>query len=116
MPHTRNAKKRLRQNTKKRLLNRATVKAIKTQIKKLKDIVADGNMDQAHVELNVLAQKVDKAAARKIVHSNLAARTVGSGKIRLAKFRQIGSNRPRRRVVGGAGGRNHPARAGCRYV
>jgi small subunit ribosomal protein S20 len=74
MPHTRNAKKRLRQNEKHRLLNRATVKAIKTQIKKLKDVVGSGNMEQARVEFNLLSKKLDKAAARRVVHPNLAAR------------------------------------------
>ena len=75
MPHTRNAKKRLRQNAKRRLRNRATVKAIKTQVKKLKEILGSGALDEARVELNLLAQKVDKAAARRIIHPNLAART-----------------------------------------
>jgi len=74
MPHTRNAKKRLRQNEKLRLSNRATVKAIKTQIKKLKDVVGGGNMEQAKVEFNLLAKKLDKAAARRVIHENLAAR------------------------------------------
>jgi small subunit ribosomal protein S20 len=74
MPHTRNAKKRLRQNEKLRSLNRATVKAIKTQIKKLKDVVGSGNLEQARVEFNLLSKKLDKAAARRVVHPNLAAR------------------------------------------
>jgi small subunit ribosomal protein S20 len=74
MPHTRNAKKRLRQNEKLRLLNRATVKAIKTQIKKLKDVVGSGNLEQAQAEFNLLSKKLDKAAARHVVHRNLAAR------------------------------------------
>jgi small subunit ribosomal protein S20 len=74
MPHTRNAKKRLRQNEKLRALNRATVKAIKTQIKKLKDVVGSGNLEQAKVEFNLLSKKLDKAAARRVVHPNLAAR------------------------------------------
>jgi small subunit ribosomal protein S20 len=74
MPHTRNAKKRLRQNEKLRSLNRATVKAIKTQIKKLKDVADSGNIEQARLEFNLLSKKLDKAAARRVVHPNLAAR------------------------------------------
>jgi small subunit ribosomal protein S20 len=74
MPHTRNAKKRLRQNEKRRSFNRATVKAIKTQVKKLKEVVGSGNMAQATIEYNLLAKKLDKAAARRVVHPNLAAR------------------------------------------
>jgi small subunit ribosomal protein S20 len=74
MPHTRNAKKRLRQNEKRRLVNRSAVKAIKTQVKKLREVVDAGNLEQAKVEFNLLAKKLDKAAARRIVHPNLAAR------------------------------------------
>ncbi len=75
MPHTRSAKKRLRQNLKRRLSNRATKKAIKTQVKKLKELLASGPADTVRVEYNLLAKKLDKAAARRVVHPNLAART-----------------------------------------
>jgi small subunit ribosomal protein S20 len=74
MPHTRSARKHLRQTEKRRLKNRAAKKAIKTQIKKLKDIIASGPADRIQAEYNLLARKLDKAAARRIVHPNLAAR------------------------------------------
>ncbi len=74
MPHTRSAKKHLRQTEKRRLKNRATKKAIKTQIKRLKDTIAAGPSDKIRAEYNLLAKKLDKAAARRIVHPNLAAR------------------------------------------
>ena len=74
MPHTRSARKHLRQTEKRRLKNRSTKKAIKTQIKKLKEIIASGPADKIQAEYNLLAKKLDKAAARRIVHPNLAAR------------------------------------------
>lgn len=74
MPHTRSAAKSLRQTEKRRQRNRATKKAIKTQIKKLKEVMASGQPDQVRTEFNLLARKLDKAAARRIVHPNLAAR------------------------------------------
>jgi small subunit ribosomal protein S20 len=74
MPHTRSARKHLRQTEKRRLKNRSTKKAIKTQIKKLKEIIASGPADKVQAEYNLLAKKLDKAAARRIVHPNLAAR------------------------------------------
>jgi small subunit ribosomal protein S20 len=74
MPHTQSAKKRARQNEKRRLVNRATKKAIKTQMKKLTELLESGPMDTVKVEFNALAKKLDKAAARRIVHPNLAAR------------------------------------------
>ena len=45
MPHTRSAKKQLRKNQKRRLRNRATVKSIKTQLKKVEATSAGGSLD-----------------------------------------------------------------------
>ena len=74
MPHTPSAKKRLRQYEKRRLRNRAAKSAIKTQIKKLMAVAKEGSADQLQQEYNLAAKKLDKAAARRIVHPNLAAR------------------------------------------
>jgi small subunit ribosomal protein S20 len=73
MPHTRSAKKSLRKNETRRLHNRAVKKAIKTQIKKVLT-AAEGPIDQLRAEFNLAAKKLDKAAARRVVHPNLAAR------------------------------------------
>jgi small subunit ribosomal protein S20 len=75
MPHTRSAKKNLRKAEKRRLRNRSTVKAIKTQIKRfLAAVGGDGPLDAAQQEYNLAAKRLDKAAARRIIHPNLAAR------------------------------------------
>jgi small subunit ribosomal protein S20 len=74
MPHTRNAEKRVRQNEKRRLRNRAAKKAIKTNIKSLLDAVKDGNPDTIKTEYRSAIRKLDKAAAKRVVHPNLAAR------------------------------------------
>jgi small subunit ribosomal protein S20 len=75
MPHTSSAKKRLRQNQKRRTQNRAIKSAIKTQIKKvLATASADGPVEELRQEYNVAAMKLDKAAAKRVVHPNLAAR------------------------------------------
>jgi small subunit ribosomal protein S20 len=75
MPHTSSAKKRLRQNQKRRTQNRAIKSAIKTQIKKvLATASADAPVEELRQEYNVAAMKLDKAAAKRVVHPNLAAR------------------------------------------
>jgi small subunit ribosomal protein S20 len=74
MPHTRGAKKRLRQNEKRRLKNRATKSAIKTQVKKVLGAAKEADADQLRKEFNLAAKKLDKAAAKRIIHPNLAAR------------------------------------------
>ena len=74
MPHTRSAKKNVRKIEKRRLANRAAKKAIRTQIKKLEEIAGQASLDQLRQEYNLAAKKLDKAAARRVVHPNLAAR------------------------------------------
>jgi small subunit ribosomal protein S20 len=74
MPHTKSAKKRLRQNEKRRLRNRSTKSAIKTQIKKVLATAKSGTPEELRTQLNLAAKKLDKAAAKRIIHPNLAAR------------------------------------------
>lgn len=74
MPHTRSAKKSLRKNEKRRLHNRAVKKALKTQLKKVLDVAQTGPLDQLSQECRLAAKKLDKAAAKRVVHPNLAAR------------------------------------------
>jgi small subunit ribosomal protein S20 len=74
MPHTRSARKRLRQNQERRLRNRAIKKEIKTHIKNLQAAVQSGNADQLQAQFLVTIRKLDKAAAKGVVHRNLAAR------------------------------------------
>jgi small subunit ribosomal protein S20 len=74
MPHTRNAKKRLRQYSKRRLYNRTIKKAIRLQIRKLLEVLEKGPTDSLAQELRITVKKLDKAAARRVVHPNMAAR------------------------------------------
>jgi small subunit ribosomal protein S20 len=74
MPHTRSAKKSLRKSEKRRLHNRAAKKAIKTEVKKFVDMLKSGSADSLIQELKVVTKKLDKAAARRIIHRNTAAR------------------------------------------
>jgi small subunit ribosomal protein S20 len=73
MPHTRSAKKNLRKSIKRRLLNRSAIKTIKTHLKRF-DAALDGTLEDAQKEYNLAAKKLDKAAARRVIHPNLAAR------------------------------------------
>ena len=74
MPHTRNAKKSMRKNEKRRLLNRAAKSAIRTQLKKFAAVAEDGKVEDLRKEYNLAARKLDKAAAKRVVHPNMAAR------------------------------------------
>src|SRR5215213_6208612 len=73
MPHTKSAKKNLRKTEKRRLHNRAIKKTLRTHIKRFLAAV-DGPVETLQTEYNLAAKKLDKAAARRIIHRNLAAR------------------------------------------
>jgi small subunit ribosomal protein S20 len=73
MPHTSSAEKRLRQTEKRRAHNRSVKKAIKAEIKKFLAAAKD-SPETAGDALKAVVKKLDKAAARRIVHPNLAAR------------------------------------------
>jgi len=74
MPHTRSAKKQLRKNRSRRLHNRSVVKAIRTQIKKVEAAAEGDAVDQLRQEFVVAVKKLDKAAAKRVIHPNMAAR------------------------------------------
>jgi small subunit ribosomal protein S20 len=73
MPHTHSAKKNLRKSEKRRLHNRAAKRTLKTHIKRF-EAALDGPVDALRTEYNLAAKKLDKAAARRIIHPNLASR------------------------------------------
>lgn len=73
MPHTKSAKKNLRKSEKRRVHNRATVRTIRTYLKRF-DAAVEGPVDKLQEEYNLAAMKLDKAASRGIIHRNMAAR------------------------------------------
>lgn len=76
MPHTSSAAKRLRQDEKRRFRNRAAKKSIKVQTKTLLAAVKDGDADAIKAEFKSAIRKLDKAAAKGVVHRNMAARKI----------------------------------------
>ncbi len=73
MPHTASAKKHMRQTEKQRRYNRAYKKAVKDQVKKYLDVVKTGTPEQLAAEFKAAVKKLDKAAARRVIHPNKAA-------------------------------------------
>jgi small subunit ribosomal protein S20 len=79
--HSLSAKKRVRQNVKRRLTNRARRSQIKTQIKRIDKAIESQDLKAAGEQYRQVAQKLDKVAARGTIHKKTAARK----KSRLAK-------------------------------
>ncbi len=74
MAHSISAKKRIRQNTKHRAMNRARKSQLKTQTKKYLEALSQGNTETAQKELAVLTRNLDKVASTSTMHKNTAAR------------------------------------------
>jgi len=74
MPSSSSAKKRVRQNVKRRQKNRVTKKVIKTLSKRATASLVANDLDKAATDLKAAASKIDKAGARRVLHPNTAAR------------------------------------------
>jgi len=74
MPHTKSAKKQLRQDAKRRTRTRTVKKAVKLQIRAVLQAAKDGAPDALRGEFMKAAKQLDKAAAKGVIHPNLAAR------------------------------------------
>lgn len=86
MPNIASAKKRLKQSLVRRGRNRADKSQLKTQCKKVLAAVEQKLVETADAEFRTAAKLLDRAAAKRRIHPNAAART----KSRLsAKIKQL---------------------------
>jgi small subunit ribosomal protein S20 len=72
--HSLSAKKRVRQNLKGRIRNRARKEAIKTEVKNFAAALMAGDFAKAETELRQVARRLDKVAAKGTIHKNAASR------------------------------------------
>ena len=75
MAHSLSAKKRIRQNEKRRMRNRARNSAVKTQIKKYLQVAKQAkDPENIEAELRLTQKRIDQLAAKGIIHKNTASR------------------------------------------
>jgi len=72
--HSLSAKKRIRQNLKRRARNRARKADIREDVKSFRALLAKGDVDQAAEQLRKTVSRLDKVAAKHTIHKNAAAR------------------------------------------
>jgi len=68
------SKKRAKQNTNRRTINRARKSQVKTQIKHLEAIMEKGDVESASEQLRLVAKKLDKTASTSTMHKKTASR------------------------------------------
>ena len=81
MAQSLSAKKRVKQNARRKAINRARKSQVKTQIKHFEAASSSGDIEAASEQYRLVVKKLDKSAATSTMHKRTAARK----KSRLAK-------------------------------
>ncbi|MHC4722401.1 MAG: 30S ribosomal protein S20 [Planctomycetota bacterium] len=74
MAHSLSAKKRIKQNEKSRVRNRARKSMVKTQIKHFEGALSAGDSEKADEQFKLLVKRIDEVASTSTMHKNTAAR------------------------------------------
>lgn len=74
MAHSLSARKRVRQNEKHRLFNRALKSRLKTQMKKFDQALESGDAETIKAALTETFSVIDMTAKKGVIHKNTAAR------------------------------------------
>lgn len=74
MPNIKSAEKRVRITERRNLRNVSLKSALRTTLKKFETAVAQADVEQARLALNVATRALDKAATKGIIHRNNASR------------------------------------------
>ena len=86
MANTPQAKKRIRRNEKRRLVNHARVSRIRTFIKAVESAIASGKKADAAEALKKVQPEIARGVARGVIHKNTAARKVSRLSKRVAQL------------------------------
>jgi small subunit ribosomal protein S20 len=74
MPNHKSAEKRDRQNARRNSINTANRSLLRTNIKKLRALIAAGKVTEARALLPETIAVIDKSVQKGIIHQNTAAR------------------------------------------
>jgi small subunit ribosomal protein S20 len=74
LANTKSAIKRLRSSERRRQHNRVFRGQARTAVKKARQLITRGNLEEAREAVQVATRALDKAAAKGIIHKNNAAR------------------------------------------
>ena len=81
MAHSLSAKKRIKQNAKRKRINRTRKSHVKAQTKRFEEALSEGNSEAATKQFRLVVKRLDQTAAGSTMHKRTAARK----KSRLAK-------------------------------
>ena len=88
MPNSKSAKKRLKQNFAHCEENLSIKRAVRSQCRKVREAIEEGDAETATTEFRLAAKKLDRAGARNIIHRNKTARTKSRLSARIKKLQR----------------------------
>ncbi|GAB4131088.1 hypothetical protein JCM17478_15090 [Thermopirellula anaerolimosa] len=71
--------------------NRSIKRSVRTQCRKVREAVAAGDVAQAESEIRKAAKLLDRAAAKRVIHPNSAARTKSRLTAAVVKAKRAGA-------------------------
>jgi small subunit ribosomal protein S20 len=74
MPNHKSAEKRVRQNEKRRVINRSHRSKVRTYIKRLREALDSGKGEDVQSVLPEVISVIDKSVQKGVMHKNAAAR------------------------------------------
>ena len=74
MAHTHSAIKRIRQAERRRIRNQMVKSRVKTLIKRARQLIESGDLEEARLSVGDAISALDRAAERGVLHRNNAAR------------------------------------------
>ena len=78
MAHSRQARKRVRQNKRRTAINRARLSRIRTFIRRVEEAIESGDRSQAEQALRAAQPEIMRGATKALLHRRTAARRVSS--------------------------------------
>ena len=87
MPNTKSAEKRQRQNKKRHQRNKMIKTSLRHHLRKVREAVSGGDLEASETVFRDALKRLDRAAAKRIIHPNAAARLKSriSSQIKAAK-------------------------------
>ncbi len=93
MPHSNQAKKRLRQDKAKSEKNRSLKSSMKTYVKKVLKAVEDKDSAEAKEALRHTMKRIDKAAKKNVIHKKQASRKISRLSKKVAGLDKAGDDK-----------------------
>ena len=88
MAHTNSAKKRIRQNARRRAVNRWRLRDMRVALKSFNKALAAGSVEDAGAAFREASKIVDKTAQKGVIHRNQASRRKSRMSARLKALKQ----------------------------